>query len=196
MFDELNHCESFCTVLYFFRKKSFIILSMNYGTIKKNDIANGLGVRVSLFVSGCRNHCKGCFNECTWDFSFGKPFTSEVEDEILKALEPAHISGLSVLGGEPFEEENQETLAPFLEKVRKTFPQKNIWCYTGYVLDRDLCEGGKKYTPFTARLLSAIDVLVDGPFIEAERDLTLNFRGSKNQRILDIKNYPSFSVIN
>lgn len=160
---------------------------MNYGTIKKTDIADGLGVRVSLFVSGCRIHCKNCHNQITWDFNFGKKFTSETEAEILDALRPPHISGLTVLGGEPFEEENQEMLAPFLEKVKAEFPQKTIWCYTGYLYDKDLLPAdGKKHTPFTNRMLSCIDVLVDGPYIESLKDLTLNFRGSRNQRIINL----------
>ena len=160
---------------------------MNYGTIKKVDIADGLGVRVSLFVSGCRVRCKNCQNQITWDFGFGKPFTKETEDEILEYLKPEYIQGLTVLGGEPFEPENQEALAPFLERVKKTYPNKNIWCYTGYLYDKDLLpKYGKKYTPFTNRMLSCIDILVDGPFIESQKDLTLNYRGSSNQRIIDL----------
>ena len=165
-----------------------IFFSMNYGIIKKIDIADGLGVRVSLFVSGCRNHCKGCHNQITWDFNFGKPFTKETEDEIIEALKPDHIAGLTVLGGEPFEEENQEVLAPFLERVKKEFPNKNIWCYTGYLYDKDLLpQDGRKHTPFTNRMLACINILIDGPYIEKERDLTLNFRGSRNQRIIDLE---------
>lgn len=161
---------------------------MNYGIIKKIDIADGLGVRVSLFVSGCRIHCKGCHNQITWDFAFGKPFTSETEDEIIEALKPAHIAGLTVLGGEPFEEENQEVLTPFLERVKKEFPKKNIWCYTGYLYDKDLLPSdGKKHTPYTNRMLACINILIDGPFIENQKDLTLNFRGSRNQRIIDLE---------
>ena len=158
---------------------------MNYGAIKKTDIANGEGVRVSLFVSGCRNHCKGCFNRDTWDFNYGKPFTADTEKEIIEALKPDFIAGLSVLGGEPFEEENQAILAPFLQRVKEIYPQKNIWCYTGYIFESDLLsENGKKRTEYTEKMLSCIDVLVDGPFIEEQKDLMLNFRGSKNQRIL------------
>ncbi|MBO6220243.1 MAG: anaerobic ribonucleoside-triphosphate reductase activating protein [Treponema sp.] len=161
---------------------------MYYGTIKKTDIANGLGVRVSLFVSGCRNHCKGCHNQITWDFKFGNIFTEMTEMEILEALAPSYIDGLTVLGGEPFEEENQEVLAPFLETVKKAFPKKNIWCYTGYLYDKDLLPAdGRKHTAFTNRMLACIDVLVDGPYIESQRDLTLNFRGSRNQRIIDLE---------
>ena len=159
---------------------------MNYAEIKNLDVANGLGIRVSLFVSGCRNHCKGCFNYMTWDFNYGAPFTEETEEKILAMLEPAHITGLSLLGGEPFEEENQAVLAPFLEKVKSRFPKKDIWCWTGYIYDKDLIKGGRKYTEFTDRLLNCIDVLVDGPFIEEKKNLMLEFRGSENQRILKL----------
>ena len=161
---------------------------MFYGAIKKTDIANGPGVRVALFVSGCRNCCPGCFNQETWNFCYGKEFSAATEAEILEALAPPFISGLSLLGGEPFEEENQRALAPFLERVRAAFPQKNIWCYTGYVLERDLlAESGRKRTLFTARMLSCIDVLVDGPFVEELKNIALQFRGSSNQRILHLK---------
>lgn len=158
---------------------------MNYGAIKKFDIADGLGVRVSLFVSGCRNCCEGCHNRETWDFSFGRPFTAETEREILEALAPDYIAGLSVLGGEPFEEENQRALAPFLESVRAAYPQKTIWCYTGYVYEKDLlAPDGRKRCDATDRLLACIDVLVDGPYVASLRDISLDFRGSSNQRIL------------
>lgn len=161
---------------------------MYYGEIKKIDIANGLGVRVSLFVSGCRNHCPGCFNAATWNFDYGKPFTEDTEREILEALKPSHIKGLTVLGGEPFEEENQRVLTPFLEKVRAAYPEKNVWCYSGYVYDKDIRpHDGRKHCEVTDRMLACIDVLVDGPFIEAEKDITLNYRGSRNQRILWLK---------
>lgn len=160
---------------------------MFYGEIKKTDIANGEGVRVSLFVSGCRVHCPGCFNSVTWDFCFGKEFTEETEKEIFEALDKDFISGLTVLGGEPFEPENQKVLTPFLKKVKQTFPQKNIWCYSGYIYETDLkAADGKKHTEFTDEMLSYIDVLVDGPFIADEKDITLEFRGSKNQRILKL----------
>ena len=157
---------------------------MNYGAIKKFDVADGEGVRVSLFVSGCRNYCKGCFQPETWDFSYGEEFTVDTEKEILEALKPDFISGFSILGGDPFEEENQEILAPFLEKIKKAYPSKNIWCWTGYIYDRDLQTGQRKHTEFTDRMLFCIDVLVDGPFIEEEKNLMLEFRGSANQRIL------------
>ncbi len=161
---------------------------MYYGAIKKTDVADGEGVRVSLFVSGCRNCCKGCFQKETWDFLYGKEFTKETEDEILRALEPDYIAGLTVLGGEPFEEENQRDILPFLRRVKKVFPHKTIWCYTGYVYEADLLSGGRKHCEATDEMLSLIDVLIDGPFIEEERDITLAFRGSRNQRILYLKN--------
>lgn len=160
---------------------------MYYGNIKKYDIANGPGVRISLFVSGCRNHCPGCFNQETWDFQYGQPFTEETQQEILRLLKPDYIEGFSLLGGEPFEQENQEVLCGLLKKIRKTYPQKTIWCYTGYRYDLDLLKGGKKYTEYTEEMLSYIDVLVDGKFIEEEKDVTLVFRGSRNQRILKLR---------
>lgn len=159
---------------------------MNYGVIKKYDIANGTGVRVSLFVSGCRHHCKGCFNAVAWDFDYGPPYTEETEAEVLDALAPDYIEGLSLLGGEPFEPENQQVLVNLLRKVRSQYPDKNVWCYTGYLYDVDLIPGGKVCTDVTKEMLSYIDVLVDGEFIEAEKDLTLEFRGSRNQRILKL----------
>ena len=159
---------------------------MNYGTIKNYDIANGTGVRVSLFVSGCRHHCKGCFNSETWDFNYGNPYTKEVEAEILEALKPAYIQGFSLLGGEPFEPENQKELAGLLQKIKESYPEKNVWCYTGYLYDVDLIPGGKVYTEYTVKMIACIDTLVDGEFIEAEIDLTLEFRGSRNQRILHL----------
>ena len=159
---------------------------MNYGTIKNYDIANGTGVRVSLFVSGCRHHCKGCFNSETWDFNYGNPYTKEVEAEILEALKPAYIQGFSLLGGEPFEPENQKELAGLLQKIKESYPEKNVWCYTGYLYDVDLIPGGKVYTEYTDKMLACIDTLVDGELIEAEKDLTLEFRGSRNQRILHL----------
>lgn len=159
---------------------------MYYGNIKKYDIANGPGVRVSLFVSGCRHHCKGCFNSETWNFNYGELFTQETVQEILKALTPSYISGLTVLGGEPFEPENQPEVAKLLRKVREELPSKNIWCYTGYLYDVDLKPGGRVYTPVTDEMLSYIDVLVDGEFIEEQKDVSLQFRGSRNQRIIHL----------
>ena len=150
---------------------------MNYAEIKKVDIANGPGVRVSLFVSGCRNHCKGCFNPETWDFDYGRPFTRATEDEIIKALRPSWIQGLSILGGEPTEEENAAILIPFLKRVRAALPDKDIWLYSGYTYEalRD------------KEILTLADVLVDGPFLLEQKDAGLAFRGSRNQRIIDLR---------
>ncbi|MBQ5385018.1 MAG: anaerobic ribonucleoside-triphosphate reductase activating protein [Treponema sp.] len=160
---------------------------MYYGEIKKIDIANGDGVRVSLFVSGCRIHCPGCFNAMTWDFCYGKEFAQDTEKEIIEALEKDFISGLTLLGGEPFEPENQKVLAPFLKKVKELFPKKNIWCYSGYIYETELlAEDGKAHTEVTEEMLSYIDVLVDGPFVEELKDISLVFRGSSNQRILKL----------
>jgi anaerobic ribonucleoside-triphosphate reductase activating protein len=160
---------------------------MNYAGIKYCDIANGLGCRTVLFVSGCRNHCKDCFQPQTWDFSYGEPFDEKVQQEIIDSLAPNYVQGLTLLGGEPFEQENQKALVPFVEKVRAQYPQKNIWAFTGYLYDKDLVPGGRKYTEDTDRLLSMIDVLVDGPFLVEEKDIRLKFRGSRNQRVIDMK---------
>lgn len=160
---------------------------MNYGAIKKCDIANGPGVRVTLFVSGCRHHCKGCFNAVAWDFNYGQPFTDKVANEILDALAPDYIQGFSLLGGEPFEPENQRVLVKLLRLIHTAYPSKDVWCYSGYLYDVDMIPGGKIYTEVTKEMLSYIDVLVDGEFIEAEKDLSLAFRGSRNQRILHLK---------
>lgn len=159
---------------------------MNYADIKYCDIANGVGVRTSLFVSGCRNQCPLCFNPETWSFDFGQPFTPEVEDAIIQSLQPSYIAGLSVLGGEPLEPENQEALVPFLKRVREAVPHKSIWLYTGFTWE-EITEG-----PSRAHLLNAgyildlIDVLVDGRFVQAQKDITLRFRGSANQRLIDV----------
>jgi anaerobic ribonucleoside-triphosphate reductase activating protein len=160
---------------------------MNYGEIKKCDIANGEGVRVSLFVSGCTHHCKGCFNYETWDFTFGKHFTVDTEKELLEALDHSFINGLSLLGGEPFERQNQKVLLPFLHKVKEKFPQKNIWCYTGYTFEDELLSESRARCEYTDEMLGLIDVLVDGEFKEELKDITLAFRGSSNQRIIDVK---------
>ena len=160
---------------------------MNYATIKYNDIANGIGIRTSLFVSGCTHKCKGCFNSEAWDFNYGAPFTSEVEEEILKSLEPGFVDGLSLLGGEPFEPQNQLALYPFLKKVKERFPNKDIWCYTGYLFDKELISSSRATTPVTKDMLSLIDVLVDGKFVEAKKNISLAFKGSENQRIIDVK---------
>ncbi|HHV12577.1 MAG TPA: anaerobic ribonucleoside-triphosphate reductase activating protein [Clostridiales bacterium] len=160
---------------------------MNYGTIKKTDIANGLGVRVSLFVSGCTHHCKGCFNSETWDFKYGKPFTEETEQELIDALSHEYINGLSLLGGEPMEPRNQRVLLPFVKRVKSLFPKKDIWCYTGYTFESDLLGDSRANCECTKELLSNIDVLVDGEFVEELKDISLQFRGSSNQRIIDVK---------
>jgi len=158
---------------------------MNYAKIKCTDVANGPGVRVSLFVSGCTHRCEGCFNPEAWDFSYGQPFTEAEEGRILTALAPAHIKGLSLLGGEPFEPDNQQVLLPFLRRVRAAFPDKSVWCYSGYTLEELLGEGRARCA-CTAGMLSLLDVLVDGEFILEQKDLNLRFRGSANQRILDV----------
>lgn len=159
---------------------------MNYSTIKKHDIANGPGVRVSLFVSGCTHHCPGCFNPETWDFNFGRPFDSDVINEILEALQPSYIHGFSLLGGEPFEYKNQLGLLPLLKEIRQRFPDKDIWCYTGYDFERDILDDMAKKWSETYEMISLIDILVDGKFIEAKKDLALRFRGSSNQRIIKV----------
>lgn len=151
---------------------------MNYCGLNKNDIANGEGVRVSLFVSGCRNHCKGCHNPEAWNFNYGQPFTKETENEIIEALRPSWIQGLSVLGGEPCEEENKEVLIPFLKKVKNAFPKKDIWLYSGYTYE--LLKNNE--------ILRYVDVLVDGAFLLEQKDISLAFRGSRNQRIIKLKN--------
>ena len=160
---------------------------MNYGEIKTCDIANGEGVRVSLFVSGCTHHCKNCFNDVAWDFGYGKPFTEETEEMLIKALEPDFVDGLSLLGGEPFEPENQRALLPFLKKVRERFPKKNIWCYTGYLFDKDVLDKMCKESEVTKEIVSYLDIVVDGEFMIDRKNLKINFRGSDNQRIIDVK---------
>lgn len=160
---------------------------MYYGEIKKCDIANGEGVRVSLFVSGCTHHCPGCFNRETWDFRYGKEYTKETQKEILEALAPEYINGLSLLGGEPFEPENQKVLVDLLREVKEKYPGKNIWCYSGYLFDRELLEESRARCGYTDEMLSMIDVLVDGRFVEALKDIRLVFRGSSNQRVIDVK---------
>ncbi len=160
---------------------------MNYATIKKRDIANGVGVRVSLFVSGCTHHCKNCFNKETWDFSYGEPFTEDTEKLILDYLSPCFVNGLSLLGGEPFEPMNQKELVSLLKKVKEQYPQKDVWCYTGYLFDKELLSDSRARCEYTDEMLSYIDVLVDGRFVEELKDITLQFRGSSNQRIIDVK---------
>ena len=159
---------------------------MNYGSIKKYDIANGEGVRVTLFVSGCTHHCKNCFNPETWDFNYGKPFDESTENELIEALRPSYIKGLTLLGGEPMEPRNQQRLLPLLKRVRKEFGNtKNIWSYTGFVLDQNL-KLGRAHCEYTDELLRQLDVLVDGPFVESLKNISLKFRGSSNQRIIDM----------
>lgn len=158
---------------------------MNYAVIKKFDIANGPGVRVSLFVSGCRHYCKNCFNREAWDFSYGKPFTDDTADEIIKALSPQHITGFSLLGGEPFEPENQLELVKLLKRIKEKMPDKDIWCYTGFLFDEQLLSGN--VGEHAKDMLQNIDVLVDGKFVEELKTPDLLFRGSSNQRIIDVK---------
>ena len=153
---------------------------MNYAALKKFDIANGPGVRVSLFVSGCRHHCKNCFNREAWDFDFGRPFTKQTEEEILAELDKDYIKGLSLLGGEPFEPENRAALTQLLKRVREKYPEKTVWCYTGFEFE-------KLTDPTAKAMLSLIDVLVDGKFVEELKSPDLIFRGSSNQRIIDVK---------
>lgn len=160
---------------------------MNYGEIKNCDIANGEGVRVSLFVSGCTHHCKNCFNSETWDFNYGKPFTKETEDTIISYLAPDFIDGFSLLGGEPFEPQNQRVLVDLLRRIRAELPQKNIWCYSGYTFE-ELTLDSRARCECTDEMLYMIDVLVDGEFKQDLYDISLSFRGSSNQRIIDVKN--------
>lgn len=159
---------------------------MYYGGIKDCDVANGPGVRVTLFVSGCTNHCEGCFQPQTWDFCYGEPFTGETEERLLRMLRPAYIRGLTVLGGEPFEPENQRALLPFLRRVRRELPEKDIWAFTGFTWETLLREGSHPRCEATEEMLSLLDVLVDGPFVLSKRNLMLRFRGSENQRLLDV----------
>ncbi len=159
---------------------------MNYSAIKLVDVANGDGVRVSLFVSGCSNKCKGCFNPETWNFKYGNPFDETAQAIIVEQLARPYINGLTLLGGDPFEIDNQKALLPFLRRVRERFKQKTIWAYTGYVYGVDLSKNGKVYCDATDPILDLIDVLVDGPFVESQKDISLRFRGSTNQRIINL----------
>ena len=159
---------------------------MHYGEIKNCDIANGEGVRVSLFVSGCTNHCENCFQPQTWDFCYGKPFTAETEEYILSLLAPDYINGLTLLGGEPFEPENQRALLPFLKRVKQTYPNKNIWAFSGFTWEELHDPSAHPCTEVTEEMLSLVDVLVDGRFIEAQKNISLRFRGSENQRLIDV----------
>ena len=159
---------------------------MNYSAIRTCDVANGPGVRVSLFVSGCRHRCKGCFNPDTWDFAAGEPWTDAVQEKLLADCEPVWIQGLSLLGGEPFEPANQRALVPLLRAFRARFPKKDVWAWTGCVYERELLKESPWRCEVTDEMLSLIDTLVDGPFIEAQKNITLRFRGSSNQRILPL----------
>ena len=159
---------------------------MNYAVIKNCDIANGPGVRVSLFVSGCTHRCKGCFNEVAWDFDYGQPFTQQTVDQILVMLAPDYIKGLTLLGGEPFEPQNQPAIVDLLRQVKAAFPQKTVWAFSCYLFDRDILPGKLGDPALTREYLSYLDVLVDGPFVENRKDMTLRFRGSSNQRVIDV----------
>lgn len=161
--------------------------SMYYGNIKGFSIENGVGVRVSLFVSGCRNHCKNCFSPQTWDFSFGNPFTEETVNQVLEELAPDHIHGLTILGGEPFEPENQKDILPLIRRVRQELPQKSIWMYTGFTYEELTGDSRGNCGDLTREILENIDVLVDGRFVEEKKNLCIRFRGSENQRIIDMK---------
>ena len=161
---------------------------MNVAEIKTNDIANGEGVRTSLFVSGCRHCCPDCFNAMAWDFSYGKPFTEETEKEILDSIKPMWIAGLSILGGEPFEPENQKTLLKFIKKFKAQYPNKTIWCYSGFTFEEITGrKPSRAYTDISAELLKTIDILVDGRFEKEQKNITLKFRGSENQRVIDVQ---------
>ncbi len=160
---------------------------MHYGNIKKYDIADGEGVRVSLFVSGCTNGCKGCFQPETWDFNYGQEYTSETEAEILNELKHEFIDGLTVLGGDPFEISNQREVVKLLKKVKEQFPNKSIWAYTGFVYEHDLLQGQRRHCEVTDEMLSYLDVLIDGPFVIEKKNISLAFRGSENQRVIDMK---------
>ena len=160
---------------------------MNFAAIKPVDIANGLGVRVSIFVSGCRHHCKNCFNQVAWSFAYGQAYTDQTIKQVLGYLAPDYITGLTLLGGEPFEPENQEGLLKLVKQAKKKYPNKNIWCYTGFTLDKEIWGKSRASTPTAQEMLKYIDVLVDGRFVEELKDITLRFRGSSNQRIIDVQ---------
>ena len=159
---------------------------MNYATIKNCDIANGPGVRVSLFVSGCTHHCKGCFNQVAWDFDYGEPFTQETIDSILKMLAPDYVKGITLLGGEPFEPENQSAILDLLRQMNAKYPEKSVWAFSGYLFDKEILSGKLGPWEITEEILSYVDVLVDGRFVEEKKDLMLRFRGSSNQRLIDV----------
>lgn len=160
---------------------------MNYADIKKVDVANGEGVRVSVFVSGCNHHCKGCFNKCAWDFNYGEKFTEKEVDKIIDYMDHDYVEGLTLLGGEPLEKQNQEGLLPLVKKVKEKFPNKNIWCYTGFDFQKDIMKDIERNDETTKELFKYIDTVVDGKFEEDKKDLKLQFRGSRNQRIINVK---------
>ena len=160
---------------------------MNYADIKRCDVANGEGVRVSLFVSGCTHHCEECFNKEAWDFNYGKPFTEKEIETIMEYLKPGYVAGLSLLGGEPMEPSNQEGILPLLRRVKETYPEKNIWCYTGYLFDKDILDRMCQESEITKEIVSYLDIVVDGEFVVKQKNLKVNFRGSDNQRIIDVK---------
>ncbi len=160
---------------------------MHIGEIITSDCANGIGIRVSVFVSGCTNHCKGCFQPQTWDFEYGQPYTSKHEDYIIKELSKSYYDGLTILGGEPFEPSNQREIIKLIRRVKSELPYRNIWIYTGFTYEKDLIPGGCRYIECTDEILDSIDILVDGRFVEELRNISLNFRGSENQRIIDMK---------
>lgn len=158
---------------------------MNYGAIKKCDIANGVGVRTVLFVSGCTHHCKGCFQPETWNFDYGERYTKETEDEIIESLRADYVDGITLLGGEPFEPENQRELVKLLRRIKKELPQKTVWSFSGYTYE-ELTGDSRAVCEVTNEMLSMLDVLVDGEFVEAKRNISLRFRGSENQRLIDM----------
>lgn len=165
-----------------------LVYIMNIAEIKTNNIENGEGVRTAIFVSGCRHHCPDCFNYMTWDFEYGTEWNEKTEEKILKSVEPIWIAGLSILGGEPFEPENQDTLLAFLKKFKAAYPQKNIWCYSGFTIEEITGEKeSRAFTDISGELLSMMDILVDGRFIKEQKNISLKFRGSENQRIIDVK---------
>ena len=160
---------------------------MNYASIKNCDVANGEGIRISLFVSGCTHHCKNCFNQEAWDFNYGNKFDEAAQQQIIDLLKPSYIQGLSLLGGEPMEPANQKALLPFIQKVKELYPEKDIWCYSGYLFDKQIMEEMTKKFDFTLPLVSLFDVMVDGKYVEELHDLSIRFRGSSNQRIIDVQ---------
>lgn len=189
--------QKFSTNLFYFRRVCCImegnrtndpqeVAVLHFATVKNCDIANGEGVRVSLFVSGCTHRCPGCFNEVAWDFDYGTPFTPETEEHLFSLLAPDYIAGLSLLGGEPFEPANQRALLPFLEELKRRMPHKTVWCYTGYIYEKELLQPSRARCETTDAMLACIDILVDGPFVEAKKSLRLRFRGSSNQRVIDL----------